>query len=610
MVEPAAAMPGMSFPKKPRSGQWSVIEECKSRLMLNAKLPTGYGKTLAACYVYRIKKAAGIANRLLVIFPTDAQLEQFVRDGYRDFADAGIDGPRKIVDVRHAGSRALRDHRMNVAQAFVITIQSLIETRGSRNVLDLLETGQWMVVVDEYHHYGIDKAWGRMVLGLNRAFLLAMSATPMRPGDDSAFGVPHVSVIYRDAVDEGAVKSLKGHAYSYRIETISSETLQTETWTTDQLIQEAGGDGDAIEKLCIKRKMRWSPRYVSPLVSIPIERMLNDRIATGHRLQVLISAMCVSHARLVCEQVTAMYPELQVDWVGTGDYGRTYEENEHVLKRFCPPKDDDGKRHPTLDVLVHVGMAGEGLDSIHVSEVILLCNASICNRILQIIGRGSRHLPDVICNISFDSSSEFAVKRYVGNAIMDAMDFVPPKPDAGDDVPTDEDGEDQWPDEPPVDPQIRIENIELLHIDSGSEGVQRMARVLEQLGEGLDFQAMYQDDRHPSWEVVKNAYRTMRKNEAEEHDERAVIEQWRDKVTYAVTNLASIVIILLKKAGRRIEDEKKLRGIIKTSINTRKKDLFGAVENDLELLKKHYGWCVALDRDLRERKSLPTWLSR
>jgi superfamily II DNA or RNA helicase len=598
-------MPEMSFPKNPRSGQWSVIQESQHRLMLNAKLPTGYGKTLAACYVYCLKKRLGLSNRLLVIFPTDAQIEQFIRDGHRDLLDAGVDGPTKIVDVRHAGARALRDHRKNVAQVFVITIQSLIESRGFQNVTDLLETGQWMIVVDEYHHYGAEKTWGRTVVGLNRAFLLAMSATPTRPGDDSAFGLPHVSITYREALEHGAVKSLIAHAYSYRIETVN-DSLQTEIWTTEQLVKEAGGDApDKIERLCIKRKMRWSPRYVSPLVSIPIERMLGDRIATGHPLQVLVTAMCVSHAELVCEQIVAMYPELRVDWVGTGDYGRPPEENEDVIKRFCPEKDEDGRRHPTLDVLVHVGIAGEGLDSIHVSEIVLLCNASICNRMLQIIGRGARQLSSVECNVSFDSSSEFAAKGYVGGAIMDAMDFVPAGEKGGAD---DDDGDDQWPPEPPVDPNIQIERIELLNIDSGNEGVQRMARVLEQHGADLDFGSMRKDPTHVHWQIVISDFRTMRKIEADAHDERATIEQWRDKVKYAVTNLASIVVLLTKKSGRAIVDEKRLRGEIKTAINTRKKQLFGAVENDIAILQKHYGWCVALDRDLRERRSLPSWL--
>jgi hypothetical protein len=65
---------------------------------------------------------------------------------------------------------------------------------------------------------------------------------------------------------------------------------------------------------------------------------------------------------------------------------------------------------------------------------------------------------------------------------------------------------------------------------------------------------------------------------------------------------------LLKKSGKQIDNEKQLRGAIKTAINIRKKQMFGAVENDVDILQKHYGWCVALDRDLRERKSLPQWL--
>ena len=88
------------------------------------------------------------------------KLDQFVCDGHRDLADAGIHGPVKIVDVRHAGSRALRDHEMNIAQVFVITIQSLIERRGMDNIIDLLAVGQWMIVVDEYHHYGAEKMLG------------------------------------------------------------------------------------------------------------------------------------------------------------------------------------------------------------------------------------------------------------------------------------------------------------------------------------------------------------------------------------------------------------------------------------------------------------------
>jgi superfamily II DNA or RNA helicase len=607
MVEFAASMPGMSFPKKPRSGQARVVEESKQRALLNVKLPTGYGKTLAACYVYSIKKWGGVVNRLLLIFPTDGQAEQFIKNGHKDLVDAGIDGPTKIVDVRHSGAQCLKHHRGNTSQVFVITIQSLIESRGFDNVSRLLETGQWMIVVDEYHHYGVGKSWGRTVLRLNRAFLLAMSATPSRPNDDSAFGTPHVDVSYRFAVEEGACKRLRAHAYNYRIEAIGEDG--DIVFTTADLIKAAGGDTpEKIEKVRIERKMRWSPRYVSPLLHVPIDRMIGERIATRHPLQVLISAMCVSHAELICEQVRAMYPELQSDWVGTGQNGRSDEENDRILTRFCPPKDEHGERHPTLDILVHVGMAGEGLDTVHVSEVVLMCNASICNRILQIIGRGARQLSGVVCNVSFDSSSEFAAKGYVGEAIMDAMDLEPPKKD---DNPPDED-DPEWPKELPENPEIHISNIELLNIDSGMDGVRHMAKVMEALSpKALDFDALRHDKDHSDWSKVIDTYRQMRKIEAEEHDERAIIEQWREKVKFAMIDLTTVALLTLKKQGVEVNSHNRmtLRGVIKKRINERKKQFLGEVSNDLELLKKHYGWCKSLDRDLRERQSVPSWLS-
>ena len=596
-------MPGLSFPKDPRSGQWSVIEESKNRLLLNVKLPTGYGKTLAACYAYALKKHLGVANRLLGIFPSDGQLEQFIRDGHRDLADAGVSGPTKIVDIRHAGNRSVRDHRNNIAQVFVTTIQSLIERRGFGNVTDLLEIGQWMIWVDEYHHYGEAKSWGRTVLGLNRAFLLAMSATPTRPTEDSAFGIPHISVLYRTAEEEGVVKKLKGHAYTFRIEAINDKN-ETFVFTTAELIDAAGSDQPAdIEKLRIERKMRWSPRYVSPMVQIPIDRMLNNRIATGYKLQVLISAMCVSHAKLVCEQVSEMYPELRCDWVGTGEHGRSSEENIRVLKEFCPPKDEDGVRHPTLDVLVHVGMAGEGLDSVHVSEIVLLCNASLCNRILQIVGRGARHLPGVMCNVSFDSSSDFA--QYVGTAIMDAMDLQPPKQEDDDEPP----GPPEIPEELPREPQIHIAKLDLVHIDSGTEGVRHMAKTMHQLAPNeLNFEALNQDPKHSDWAKVIETYRQMRRIESEAHDERSVIEQWRDKIGWALTSLTGLIVFYMNRDGVVIEDKMKMRGEIKKKLNRHKKRFCGSIENDLDILKRHYGWCVELDRQLRDRKTLPSWL--
>jgi superfamily II DNA or RNA helicase len=604
-MEHAGSMFGMSFRQKPRRGQVRVLEALETHTaILNIKFPTGYGKTYTAALVYSFLKKQGKVTRLLVIFPTDGQLEQFIKDGPADLANAGVEGSLQIDDVRFFGKDSLLKHRRNERQIFAITIQSLIQSRGANAVGDLLQNGQWMICVDEYHHYGIEKEWGRTVLALPRQFLLAMSATPLRPHDDSAFGKPHISVSYREAVEEDpqAVKPLRGHSYNYKVDAILDDG-EVVSFTTSELAEQAGGDDpDKIEKLRIERKMRWSPKYVSPLVSVPIERMLRERIATGYRLQALVGAMCVSHADLVCSQLRTMFPELAIDWVGTGKHGRPQDENRGILDKYCPQKDHDGVRHPTLDVLVHVGMAGEGLDSIHVSEVVSLHNASLCNQEVQEIGRAARYLPDVTGNINFDSSSEFAKKKYVGQAIMDAMDYELPTskpPEPG------EEGDD--PEPLPEEPLIRIYDMSLLHIDSGSAEVRRMADVLQDTGvNGIDYDALRGDQRHPHWEKVCNAYLVMRSREAQAFNEKATVKQWYESVDYAVSSVASLVRRMRRRNGLR--DEKSLQGDLKKRINQRKASLFGKIAPNVALCQQHYRWVQQLDAEIRQH-GIPAWLS-
>lgn len=602
---------GVSFRQEPRRGQIEVFNAIKDHPQtLNIKLPTGYGKTAAMIGVYAILQLQGRVNRLLAIFPTEAQRDQFEREGHKDCENVDLPGSHKIIDLSYfSASEVLKRHRTNEAQIFAITIQSLIESRGMQTVQTLMQSGQWMVTVDEYHHYGDDKTWSRAVLSLNRQYLLAMSATPSRPGDDSAFGKPHVEKTYRQAVEEGAVKRLHGHSYNYKIDAIDTNG-DLISFTTAELVKEAGSDApDRIEKYRIKHKMRWSPKYISPLVSHPIERMDRKKLETGRPLQAIIFAMCVSHAEVVCVQVRSMFPTLNVDWVGTGENGRTDKENDVIIKRFQPEKDEYGNRpQAEIDVLVNVGIAGEGLDTFNVSELIYCCSATLCNRNNQRNGRASRYLDGVVGNINFDAATEFATKGYVGEAIMDAMDFNPPDENRHHEdcdcnlcKSTRSDEIDPLPEEP----NIGILNMELLNIDSGHPGVQQMAQVMERRGAMFDWPALRKDRKHPDWQQVIEDYRTMRAIEAEPNNEKAIVQQWDDAVKIAVRSVTGRVIRHLVKNGTPVE--KSLAGDIAKRINTRKKRDLGGIELNLEVLRRHYQWLLALEKELREGRT-PLWL--
>jgi superfamily II DNA or RNA helicase len=578
------------------------------RRQLNIQLPTGYGKTLTGCGVYSILQKNKGFNRVLFITPTDGQHEQFVKDGRNDMADCGVVGPHDVKDVRFFQWEAVKAHRKNASQIFAINIQSLITSEGTTLINEMMSSGVWLVIVDEYHHYGDGKRWGDTVRSLRADFFLAMSATPHRENDDSAFGIPEVVVSYAEAVKEGAVKPLRGHSYVYRIEVIEG-TGDVKSITTSELAALAGDDTpEIIERYCIERNLRWSPHYVGPLISHPLERLTRDRLTTGLRLQAIVTAMCVSHAKLVCEQVSAMFPELNVEWVGTGPNGRKPEENREIIRKFCPPKVDGVRPRAGIDVLVHVGMAGEGLDTSNVSEIIFLKKVNATNSNIQVFGRAARALVDgtgqaVVGHINFDSSSEFAERGFVGSALMNAMDLNEPG-EATEDSEETQDREIDYslPEEPTI--LNNLLNIELDEIDSGSEEFARFIESMKKAGVMIPYeQALTNKDVHRQ---IIEIYRAARRTEAEAHDERSQVEQWNESVATAVTKLTGLI---LKKMGASVDRfDKNRAGQIKYKINTRKKQVCGAVSPEIHTLRAHWNWCRNLAEEI-DTKGIPLWLS-
>ena len=594
------------FKQSPRPGQKSVLRElehCGSSL--NIKLPTGYGKTFTGLAVYSVLASLGEVNRLLVIFPTDAQLIQFEESAALAMEKCDVKGPKSVCDIRFFGVEAIKKHQQNKCQVFAITVQSLIGARGMDNVAMLLQKGRWMIVVDEYHHYGVGLPFGNAVSSLNREFLLCMSATPYRPGEDSAFGSPSVVVTYREAVDEKAVKPLLGHSYNYRIDAINSDN-EVISFTTEELIAEAGDDSaKKIEKMIYDRQLRWSPKYISPLVTNPIERMVTERIKSGYKLQAIVGAMCVSHAKMVCEQIRSAFPDLVCDWVGTGDDGRSVETNRKILKQFAPTDDTN----PTIDILVHVGMAGEGLDTKLVSEIVHLNAASVNNTNNQENGRASRYIDGVVGNVNFDAGSGYAKKGYVGPDIMDAMDNLPPKSDPCDKCNADpcecdpSKRKNEFNELPDL-PTIRIQNVECISIDSGDIGVQNMAKQLVSLVSSFT-DADLEDDSSKLWKYAIHGVKRMRSEEAELLNEKSVIHQWEDSVNGAMTTTTGNIIRIMTKNGTRID--KSMIGDIKKRINTRKRRDLNTAEKTVESLKKHYQWITNLNNTLNS-EGLPLWL--
>jgi len=418
----------MSPEQKLRRGQAEAVRLIANQARVTIQLPVGYGKTLAAAAAYASLRSAGMVDRMLLIVPRTVQREQGAEGVPSDLREVfEIDARSWVIDDNDTAT--LLAHQKGTAEVFVIMVQRLTYPRGMAVVQRLLQKGNWLVVVDEHHHYAQDNgtAWTLNVINLPCRRMLAMSATPHRLDGLSTFGEPDFKVTYLEALDEGAVKPLELHAYDYRAEFVRVNG-QVVSFTTAELLKLANGD---VDKFIANREMRWLPDFVSPLIIYPAQR-LNDHRTIGVRTQMLVIAMSVEHAKLVCEQIRSLLPGLNVDWCGTGLDGRPDDENREVLRRFCPPKNRlKGRREWTLDVLVSCNMAGEGLDSVDVTEVVFLNCPQITNTTLQAIGRGARVMPlqkQPICYINVDASSPLAA--YERELVMDLFDNpdAPPKP--------------------------------------------------------------------------------------------------------------------------------------------------------------------------------------
>ena len=492
-MEHATIMQKLSPGKDLRPGQVRVIEHILQlqNAYTNVRLPTGYGKTHTANTAFVGLMAAGTATHMLYIVPSVGQLDQYIKGSTEALEAAGYTGPYRYVsgvgkvyvtDIGAQPEAAMRRRRTDQCRVFATTIQALTTASGKSAVKELMRDGKWFVVVDEYHHYGKHKTWGKAVNALPCVARLAMSATPHRKTRDGAFGDVDVEVGYIQAVQDGHVKPMQGHSAVLTAELLDSNNdIITLTYGD---IEALGEKPEDIDRALKDRALRFSDMYVSPMVREPLNRLMSERARTGLPLQCVVAAMSVGHAKSVYNQIRKAYPDLSVDWAGTriGDNGgRSDEENRGVLERFCAAEPGN-----VLDVLVQVNMAGEGMDSVYVTEIVHLRNSNPNNQTAQLNGRGARVIyaggKPVRCtaHVTFDGGS--GISEYTGSKIIALFDEKQPDEISADDTQQEEPREQETnPYYIPPFTWYEVQKVELVRIDSGDPLFQAAKDAIEEV---------------------------------------------------------------------------------------------------------------------------------
>lgn len=600
-MEPSSTLHSVPSFKNLRAGQKEVVDLFLTKDTVTAQLPTGYGKTRAAAASYALLRGMGRVNRALIIVPRGAQADQIAEEFPRIILEMGVPKTQSHI-VGDNTLTAIKANRRGTSEVFVITVQSLVSSRDTlQAVSDLMGNGRWLVVIDEHHHYGNsdDNVWTQRVTGLPHAALLAMSATPNRNDGPSVFGTPDIVVSYLDALEEKTVKDLSLHAYEYRVDaiTINGDVIP---FDTRELFKAVGSDNpQEVDKWMASRQMRWSPKYISPLVLYPVERIASLRVK-GVRAQMLIQAISCSHAKMVCDQVRAIIPEgMTIEWVGTGMNGRSDSDNKSALNRFCPPKDADGRRRWELDVLVNVGIAGEGLDTMDVCEIVFLTSPNINNSSLQTIGRGSRVMPwlskQPTCIINVDGASELA--KYVGPKIMGVFDGI--FPEEKDNNNTNETREPNEYEPLPDKLMVGILDVTLLDIRKDpmfQDALDHTLKTASHLGSPEQIAR-----------IVEDRFREYVRERDERFNANAVEAQTRDRVTMSVRKVAGLVV---RKAVDKFDfrPQTTLIGDICKRINAEKRKRLGGIEAaSVPELERHYQWIKQLEAQILNNQ-VPSWL--
>lgn len=198
----------------------------------------GSGKTKMVLHVAKELLADGAIDFFVVVAPTDYIRAQWARSAY----ESGI----KLLPMKNSRNH-LNYHGIAISYAQMILLSDFLAT--------LCLTWRVLVVFDEVHHAGDDKAWG---VAMAKAFagaarILNISGTPFR-SDNSM--IPFVE--YRDGI------STNDFAYSYG-EAIQDKICRNivfvavggeGTWQERNAIAKRASFGDALEEVESSRLLR------------------------------------------------------------------------------------------------------------------------------------------------------------------------------------------------------------------------------------------------------------------------------------------------------------------------------------------------------------------
>lgn len=593
----------------PRKGQRDLFKIAATRSLrhdqvniLKAVLPTGYGKTLAGMGTYIILREQEAVNRLLVLVPNDQLRQQWSTNAEKNAAKLGatLTGALQLDDVK----AAFRYHQTNNAEIFVATYQQVIfDSRSWIN--ELLASGHWMVIFDEFHHLATDKAWGqcasRFINDRLCRIALMLSATPIRTDKRLTIGGgfvkqgkewildPDVCVTLAAALDEEAIRKVKAHIHHYFVDVLPDGATEPIRVTTEMLRKEEITDFNNYE---VRRKLRYVDEYLSKalLDAVSIYEARNLQHPDQH--QILVFAMTCAHAQAVAQQFNIIAGPAFADWIGVT---RPDHENDAILKRYQANQ---------LPCLVQVDKAGEGFDNDRASILVFLHLIRSGSKLIQQVGRGLRRnckipFDDDWCQVSASADTELA--EYIRELEIE-LGMEEKKKKNGNDDP--------WPlFQDLVDVDAEYDRLELIHYQNRDAEMEAIFAMAQAAGAPPELEGMNLEWLRRLVKQVRGAGASVNEPSNPFADETAKRRSHQQDVDKIVGTFAGKIVSLYAKQNG-IAFPKELLGNIKQQVHARwiRVTKVGHSEMMADEFKAKFYWVREEYEKMRTLREMPAWI--
>lgn len=231
----------------------------------------------------------------------------------------------------------------------------------SKDVIDL-------VIIDEAHHQAAD-TYQNLINYFPKAKVVGLTGTPFRTDGKQLEGKRIYKYSYEDAINDGVIRNFSHHDVMPHEVRLDFQDSTKKHYSLDQIL-------DLSEETWFQKKVSLSEDCCDSIAAKAFEKLQQLRKDfPNEQHQIIASAMTIRHAR---EQVKNAFQKLGLKVGLVSSAAEEQKTNEQVFDQLKANK---------LDVIINVGMLGEGFDHKNLGVAAIFRPYKSLNPYIQFIGR-------------------------------------------------------------------------------------------------------------------------------------------------------------------------------------------------------------------------------